>query len=241
MVDFSMLPRLDLPTIELPKTISGSGGHTFIDGDTLMNEEGNLLRIQGLSAPEIQRLMDSGYMKPGTPGGLEAYKQIEKLAEEFGYNNVQYLTNDDGSPMMDTTGTRQLVRLVDDKGRDFTETLSRYDINKLSRFSTNEEIDKYRLGMIKKSTRNIFNEPLNEYEKSSLILNDAIKAEQWYDTQFAKAAFNEQELARLNADRQPGESLAAYAFRKKEAAKYSKVRVQQRNTDRDIELSLIHI
>ena len=154
MVDFSMLPKLDLPTIELPKTISGSGGHTFIDGDTLMNEEGNLLRIQGLSAPEIQRLMDSGYMKPGTPGGLEAYKQIEKLAEEFGYNNVQYLTNDDGSPMMDTTGTRQLVRLVDDKGRDFTETLSRYGINKLGRFSTNEEIDKYRLGMIKKSTRN---------------------------------------------------------------------------------------
>lgn len=239
MVDFSMLPKLDLPTIELPKTISGSGGHTFIDGDTLMNEEGNLLRIQGLSAPEIQRLMDSGYMKPGTPGGLEAYKQIEKLAEEFGYNNVQYLTNDDGSPMMDATGSRQLVRLVDDKGRDFTETLSRYDINKLSKFSTNEEIDKYRLGMVKRSTRNI-RDPLNEYEKSSLILNDAIKSEQWYDTQFAKAAFNEQELSRLNADRQPGESLAAFAFRKKEAAKYSKVRVQQRNTDRDIENKSLH-
>ena len=79
----------NLPRLVVPEPISGSSGHTFIDGDTLVNKEGNLLRIEGLSAPEIDRLMDSGYFKPGTPGGVTATQQIERLAEEFGYNNIQ--------------------------------------------------------------------------------------------------------------------------------------------------------
>ena len=211
MVDFNLLPKIDVPTLQVPKPITGSGGHTFIDGDTLVNEEGKLLRIQGLSAPEINHLMDSGYFKPGTPGGLTATNQIESLAEQFGYSNIKYLTNPDGSPMLDPHG-RQLVRLADDSGRDFTETLSRYGINKLSRYSSEEEVDKYRFGMAKRSQRNISEQPLNDFEKSSIILNDAIKSEQWYDTEFAKAALNETELARLNAERQPGEDLAAYAW-----------------------------
>ena len=239
MVDFSLLPKIDAPTLEVPKPISGSGGHTFIDGDTLINEEGKLLRIQGLSAPEINRLMDSGYLKPGTPGGVAATQQIERLAEEFGYNNIQYLTNPDGSPMMDTLGKRQLVRLTDDSGRDFVETLTRYGINKLGKFSSSEEIDKYRLGMAKNSNRNI-RDPLNEFEKAELILNDTIKSEQWYDTEFAKAATDEQMLARLNADQQPGESLAAFAWRKKQAAMFSQNRVQQRHRDRTIDNEALH-
>ena len=229
----------NLPRLVVPEPISGSSGHTFIDGDTLVNKEGNLLRIEGLSAPEIDRLMDSGYFKPGTPGGVTATQQIERLAEEFGYNNVQYLTNPDGSPMMDTLGKRQLVRLTDDSGRDFVETLTRYGINKLGRFSSSEEIDKYRLGMAKNSNRNI-RDPLNEFEKAELILNDAIKSEQWYDTEFAKAATDEQMLARLNADQQPGESLAAFAWRKKQAAMFSQNRVQQRHKDRTIDNEALH-
>ena len=229
----------NLPRLVVPEPISGSSGHTFIDGDTLVNKEGNLLRIEGLSAPEIDRLMDSGYFKPGTPGGVTATQQIERLAEEFGYNNIQYLTNPDGSPKMDATGTRQMVRLIDDTGRDFTETLSRYGINKLGRYSTQEDINKYRLGMAKNSDRNI-RKPLNEFEKAELLLNNAIKSEQWYDTEFAKAATDEQMLARLNAERQPGESLARYAWRKKQAAQFSKIRVQQRNKDRTIDNEALH-
>jgi len=233
------LPRIDIPTLQVPKPIAGSGGHRFIDGDTLVNEEGNLLRIEGLSAPEIRRLMDSGYLKPGTPGGLEATKQIEELANQFGYNNVKYLTNEDGSPKLDVHG-RQLVRLSDEYGRDFTETLTRYGINKLSRYSSEEEIDKYRWGLAQKSNANLLDKPLNNFEKSALILDDAVKSEQWYDTEFAKAALNETELSRLTAERQPGESLAAFSWRMKEAAKYTGARVQQRHKDRTLDNQALH-
>ena len=239
MANFSNLPRIDIPTLEVPKPITGSGGHTFIDGDTLVNEEGKLLRIEGLSAPEINRLMESGYFKPGTPGGLEAYKQIQSLANQFGYNNIKYLTNPDGSPKLDVHG-RQLVRLADEYGRDFTETLSRYGINKLSRYSSEEEIDKYQYGMAKRSQRNISEQSLNDYEKSAIALNDSIKSEQWYDTEFAKAALNETELAKLKAPRQPGESEGAYAWRLSQAAKYSNYRVQQRHADRTIDNKSLH-
>ena len=64
---------------------------------------------------------------------------------------------------MDATGTRQLVRLTDDEGRDFVETLSRYGINKLGRYSSQEEIQAAEWGAAKKSEAlNVFsNEPLH--------------------------------------------------------------------------------
>ena len=232
---------IDISGLETPKDISGEG-HKFIDGDTLVDDKGNLLRIEGLSAPEIMHLTNQGELDPGGPGGLEATRQIESLAKQFNYNNIHKLTNPNGSPKMDATGTRQLVRITDDEGRDFVETLSRYGINKLGKYSSQEEIQAAEWGAAKKSEAlNVFsNEPLDAFEQAQFTLEQVADKEQWYDTQFAKVALDEQQLAGLNAPRQPGESIAEFVFRKKMASEYSDVMVLNRHSDRTLQNKSLH-
>ena len=233
--------NIDISGIETPKDISGEG-HKFIDGDTLVDDKGSLLRIEGLSAPEIMHLTNQGELDPGGPGGLEATRQIESLAKQFNYNNIHKLTNPNGSPKMDATGTRQLVRITDDEGRDFVETLSRYGINKLGKYSSQEEIQAAEWGAARKSEAlNVFSdEPLDEFEQAQFTLEQAADKEQLYDTQFAKVALDEQQLARLNAPRQPGESIAEFVFRKKMASEYSDVMVLNRHSDRTLQNKSLH-
>ena len=235
------LYNIDTSDFVMPKAINQEE-HKFIDGDTITDKEGKLFRIEGLSAPEIMHITGQGELAPGTPGGLAATEQIEGLATKFNYNNVIKLTNPDGTPKMDATGTRQLVRITDENGRDFVETLSRYGINKLGKYSSPEEINAYQWGAARKSDRiNKFSdEPLDEFEQAQLTIEQVADKEQWYDSEFAKIALDEQQLARLNAPRQPGESVAKFAFRKKMAAEYTDNMVLNRHSDRTLQNKSLH-
>ena len=115
--------------------------YTFLDADTIRNDSGELFRVQGLSAPEIMHQIPTGGLTPPGPGGYEYTKQIDGLAKKMGFTNVHRITHPDGSPMMDATGTRQLVRITDDQGRDFVQMLSLHGINKLGQYSSQSEID----------------------------------------------------------------------------------------------------
>jgi len=212
--------------------LAGSGGHTFADADTLRNDDGNLLRIQGLEAAEIAHLTESG-LQSGTAGGSAATDQIIALANKFGFNNVQYLTNTDGSPMMDATGTRQMVRIKDASGRDFTEQLTRHGINELGAYSTNNEIITAKLGMADRASN--LDEPLNDWEKAGLAIEQATTNEMRYEQEFKQTALNEQALANLNAPQQPGETAEMYALRKEEANKFITAGVQVRSLDRTLD------
>ena len=212
--------------------LAGSDGHTFADGDTLRNKEGNLLRIQGLEAAEIAKATGQG-IAPGTAGGSAATNTIISLANKYGFNNVQYLTNPDGSPMMDATGTRQMVRIKDAAGRDFTEQASRYDINQVGKYSTENEILAAQLGMAENASK--LDEPLSDWEKGSQAIEQATLNEMSREQGFKQTALNEVALSRLNAPRQPGESLAMYANRMDKANKFITAGVQVRNLDRTLE------
>ena len=50
--------------------------------------------------------------------------------------------------MMDATGTRQMVRIKDKVGRDFTEQLTKHGINEVGAYSTNNEVITAKLGML---------------------------------------------------------------------------------------------
>ena len=221
------------PFKDLPSDIRG---HAFVDGDTLRNSEGKLLRIQGLSAPEVSKWY-KGVVQPGQPGGYQTARQLESLAKEFGFTNVKYLTNADGSPMLDATGSRQMVRLEDDSGRDFTETLLSYGIGDTGRFSTEKEATIKDWSNIRNDRRITLEHGvpnLNDWDKAALKIDDAIRGETVYRDAFKKAAFNEKELAALHAPRQPGESIEAYAIRKENAKIYSNIAVQKRHSDRTL-------
>ena len=168
MGDFDALFTMD------SSDLAGSGGHTFADGDTLRNDEGNLLRIEGLEAAEIAHATPYG-IESGTAGGVTAYDQIKRLANKYGYNNVEYLTNPDGSPKMDATGSRQMVRLKDSSGRDFTEQLSRFGLNQVGAYSSQEEILAQRLGMAERASA--LDEPLNDWEMGAQAIENATRAE----------------------------------------------------------------
>lgn len=212
--------------------LAGSGGFTFADGDTLRSSEGNLLRIEGLEAAEIAHVTGLG-VDPGTAGGAAATRTFKNLANKFGFKNVVYLTNADGTPKMDATGTRQMIRLQDDLGRDFTTEATKHGVNQLGKYSTDNEILTAQLGMADRSAQ--LDAPLTDWEKGALTIEQATNAEMRRDQEFKQVALNEQALAQLNAPQMPGESAAAYADRKQRAARFVDTSVQIRNLDRTLD------
>ena len=216
---------------------------TFLDADTIRNSEGELFRVQGFSAPEVLHQTEAG-LKAAGPGGWEMTNQIDKLAKEMGFTNVHRLTNPDGSPMMDATGTRQMVRITDKNGKDFVEALTSYGINKLSRWSSQDEIDAYQFSKLQK-TQTPFGhsgeiKELNKFEKAKRIIDDVAESETYGASQFKKIALDEQELAQLRAPRQPGESLQNYALRLERAAQYATSMVSTRHLDRTLQNKALH-
>ena len=137
------MENISLQYLKQPTPVEGSEEYqsfTFLDADTVTDSQGRLLRIQGLSAPEIMHTRDDGSLTEAEAGGWEATKQIEGIANKLGYNKIEYLTNPDGSPMLDATKTRQLIRIKDSQGRDLVESLSSYGIGDLGRYSSKNEI-----------------------------------------------------------------------------------------------------
>ena len=212
--------------------LKNSGGHTFVDGDTLRNDEGQLIRIAGLEAAEIAHLTENG-LDPGTAGGDQAAASIQNLANKFGFNNVIYETNPDGSYKLDDTGQRIMGRITDDAGRDYTQMLTKHGINQLGMYSTDDDILAAQFGNAERSGR--IGEPINDWEKAKVQIDEATLAEMDYEQKFKRAALDERTLAQYNAPQQPGETFINYQKRKKLAEQFIPGQVQIRNLDRTID------
>ena len=79
MINYSVLPRTSYNL--------GDTGYNFIDADTLQDSEGKKYRIQGIDAPEIQKII-GGKLKSGTAGGEVAFDTIKNLANKEGFTNI---------------------------------------------------------------------------------------------------------------------------------------------------------
>ena len=218
--------------INVNSGLNNSGGHTFVDGDTLRNEEGQLVRIEGLEAAEIAHLRNDNTFSPGTAGGNQAALSIQSLANKLGYTNVKYLTNADGSPKLDATGTRLMGRMTDDSGRDFTQVATTYGVNQLGLYSTDNEILSSQFGTAERSAN--LDKPLTDWELAKVQIDAATNAEMSYEQEFKRAALDERTLASWNAPQNPGETFESYQRRLKLAKEYIPGQVQIRKLDRDI-------
>tara|TARA_R110002050_G_scaffold10996_4_gene37497 strand:- start:6120 stop:10346 length:4227 start_codon:yes stop_codon:yes gene_type:complete len=224
-----------LENMKLPdRMLKDSGGFKFSDPDTLISPDNKLLRIQGLEAAEISRILPDGTVTQGTAGGAMANEIIPRLASKKGFNNVVYLTNEDGSPMMDTTGTRQLVRLTDKHGKDFTATLAAEGLASTNTYSSDADIEAEAFGELRRS-KSPYQTEMTDWEVGSHLMKHAAAVETGdYSDTLKNVALNEQELMRLYADRQPGESIQDFKNRRRVALTYSRDSVSIRSTDRDI-------
>ncbi len=57
------------------------GERRIIDGDTFVEPDGTRVRLQGIDAPEVPKVID-GQLQPGTPGGLEAAEMLRRILEQ---------------------------------------------------------------------------------------------------------------------------------------------------------------
>ena len=88
------MENISLQYLKRPTPVEGSEEYqsfTFLDADTVTDSQGRLLRIQGLSAPEILHARDDGSLKEAEAGGWETTKQVEGIANKLGYNKIEYL------------------------------------------------------------------------------------------------------------------------------------------------------
>lgn len=227
MSDFAELIQQDL-------SLTGSGGTYFEDGDTVRNSEGELVRLQGLEAAEIAHEVAPGILVPGTAGGARSAAELQALANKHGFNNLVYVTDENGNRIKDATGTRWVGRLKDDRGRDFTDISTRYGINQVNPYTTPGDIQSWQMAQAEKDNF-VKPEDMNDWQKASEAVNAAIADEQFTEQEYKQSALDEQTLSRLVAEQQPGETAAMYAQRRAMAKRYVDTGVMLRHTDRTLE------
>lgn len=112
----------------------------FSDADTIKTPDGQLHRLESIDAPEIVRLDADGVAtSAGTAGANIASIAAQRAALENGYTNIVPVLNADGSPKMDATGTRPIIRLHNAAGDDYASEAIRSGMFKPTRFSTDSE------------------------------------------------------------------------------------------------------
>lgn len=87
----------------LPSTALGGTNKSFIDADTLQDDEGNRFRLQGIDAAEVEKVTN-GKFKQGTAGGGASTEIISNLANEQGFTNLVPQFDEHGKPVRDPFG-----------------------------------------------------------------------------------------------------------------------------------------
>ena len=196
---------------EQDNTLGGSD-IVWRDADTLARPDGTGLRIEGLEAPEIAKVFGGNLPKAGEAGGWAWTKAVRDLANSQGFTNVVPVLDENGNPKMSRDGSRELVRLTDSSGRDFTQELLNQGIAPSGEFNTPEEVAASEAA---RAFRINPDAPQTEWDLARQQIANATEAEETRVKQFKTTALNEAFLA-------TGSKL------------YSPGAVQMRRTDRDL-------
>ena len=171
------------------------GGYTFIDADTLSNGDGQLFRLQGYDAPEISRFDEAGAPLQtgskthiGTAGGGMATGVIPNLAQQQGFTNPVPLFNEDGSPQMDATGSRQMIELHDDAGRNFSTELLKAGVLDPTKYTSQADLEAIEVAKL-------YGDQADGFGEAAALIAGAVEDETYRPIEFRQAALSEADIA----------------------------------------------
>ena len=203
-------------------TKSGLAGtdKTFIDADTLVGKDGTKYRIQGIDAPEVEKIVGGQY-KLGTAGGEAATDTLRSLANTEGFTNIVPVLDEDGNPALDPYG-RQLVDLKNDKGESFKTKVLQSGVLGANKYTNETDRVTSRIGQLRREQANLEGTSTDTaWDEARNRLEQAMLNEGHNQRGFRQTALNEAELAAAKATGQ--------------AHRYATDNVQIRSFDRTID------
>lgn len=180
---------------------SGLAGtdYTFIDADTLKDKKGNSFRIQGIDAPEVEKVINGQYQL-GEAGGAASTDTLRRLANDRGFTNVVPVLDADGNPLKDQFD-RVIVDLKNEDGESFKSKILESGILQPGRYTSNEDRLTAELGQLRRDQDNLEGVATedSDWDKARKTLEKAMYEEGAKSFGFKQTAVDEAKLASLKA------------------------------------------
>ena len=206
--------------VSQPPTALGGTGAVFIDADTLHRGKDEKFRIQGINAPEVEKVLKGDY-KLGTAGGEQYTKSISDLANEQGFTNITPILDEDGNPQIDDFG-RTLAQLTNEAGDSFAQRALEAGLFDVNKYTNESDAIAARIAEARRDRDDleIANRQPDAWDQARIKLEEAILEEGGKQRGFRQTALNERQLA--NAKR------AGYGHQ------FADANVQIRHSDRTL-------
>ena len=168
---------------------------TFIDADTLRGPDNTRYRIQGINAPETDKIL-GGKFKEGTAGGAVATETVKNLANSQGFTDVRPILDEDGKPKMDPFG-RQLVDLINpETGESFKQRALATGVFGTTKYTNSEDNLTAIFGQAERDTGTLDGtHKETNWDRARKEIEAGIRADGGKQLGFKRAALDEAELA----------------------------------------------
>ena len=155
--------------------------YSFVDADTIRDEEGQTYRLKGVDAPETAKLIGDGRIKPGTAGG-EYTSDLINLAKSQGFDRVVKL---------DSVGAygRPEFDLQDKSGRSFSHQLLKNGVLTADPQAGHAGVLAQEFGAFQRASKHYKED--KPWAEARNMLDEAIQDGRSFDEQFKKAQLYE--------------------------------------------------
>ena len=173
---------------------------TFIDADTLQGADNKRYRIQGINAPEVEKVTQKYGYQQGQAGGAIATDTVRNLANDQGFTEVRPLLDADGNPQEDDHG-RIIADLINpDTGESFKSKLLETGVFDPTAFTTNEDRLTSELGQLRREQNKLAGTSTNtKWDEARKMIEQGALEEQGGLLAFKQTAVDEAQLAAAKA------------------------------------------
>ena len=165
---------------------------SFYDADTLTNKKGDLFRLRGFDAPEVEKTTAGGHSL-GEAGGELSTEVLAGLANKQGYTNMKPIIGPDGKPSIGKFG-RPLVDLFNEAGESFSDQVLKSGIADPSKYTSEVQNVSALLGQNERQRAALAGEPKDEWDQAAAKIEQGALQEGAKQLGFKQVAEDEREL-----------------------------------------------